>query len=161
MVKSAQRAVRPNEEVENMAKEERLAVCKQHWAVAIIPGLIVALLVVFAISIMDVDPIVSIVVLVIAAIIVLCKIISYNTCYIALTKTKVIGHIGFIKSKSLSAPLSKVQDISISNGLFGKIFGYHTITFDTAGTGHTEFVFRYMAKAQAFVDAVQEQIDQR
>lgn len=79
--------------------------------------------------------------------------ITYKFTYISLTETKVEGHIGFIRSKTLSTPISKVQGISLSNGLLGKIFRYHTVSISSAGTAGTEYVFKHMAHAKEFANA--------
>lgn len=84
--------------------------------------------------------------------------ITYRTTYIAITETKIIGHMGFIKSKTMSTPLSKVQSIGLSNGLLGKIFGYHTVSVSHAGTDKIDFIFHHMAKAEDFSDKVNEYI---
>lgn len=81
--------------------------------------------------------------------------ISCKFTSIRLTETKIEGHMGFIKSKTLSTPLSKIQDISLSNGLWGKIFRYHTVSISSAGTAGTEYVFKRMAHAKEFVNAVE------
>lgn len=81
--------------------------------------------------------------------------ITYKFTYVFLTATKIEGHIGFIKSKTLSTPISKIQGISLSNGLLGKIFRYHTISISNARTDTTEYVFKRMAHAKEFVNAME------
>ena len=43
---------------------------------------------------------------------------------LAVTNKNVVGKAGFIRKKTMSSPLDKVQNISVSKGLFGSIFGY-------------------------------------
>lgn len=73
--------------------------------------------------------------------------------YLTISNNVVTGHRGIIKSQTLKSPVSKVQDVSISNGLLGKIFGYHTITVNTAGSNGAEYVFKCMANAKQFQSA--------
>ena len=82
-------------------------------------------------------------------------IIQYCTNYIGVTRTKIDVHMGFIKTTDSSTPLNKIQAISLSSGLFGKIFGYHKITIDHAGTGRSEYQFRDMADAKDFVNVLE------
>ena len=147
-----------------MNEEKRIAVCKPHWT-GFIGRIIVCafflILAIYGLFSSDADGVRApfvISMLVIAAILALSILITCKTTYLALTETKLIGHIGFIKSKTLTTPLSRVQDIGIGNGLFGKIFGYHTITVSNAGTAGTEYAFKRMGKAKEFADAVQNAI---
>ena len=148
-----------------MAKEKQIAVCRQHWSGFIVPGFFCVLFVLGGICMLFIDVAIGhkllamLIMFVIAAVIAGYIFISYKFTYsIVLTETKLIGHKGLIRSKTLTAPLSKVQDIGLSNGLMGKILGYHTVTISSAGTANTEFVFIHMAKAQQFVDAVNDSI---
>ena len=144
-----------------MAKENRIAVCRRHWSAFFLPGLIGVIFFVLGIASLKLDDWSAWYLIIPLIIVVGCAgyiYISYQTTYILLTTTSVIGHKGFIKSHTLTAPLSKVQDMGLSNGLGGKILGYHTVTLSSAGSARTEFVFPHMARAQKFVDAVQETI---
>ncbi len=57
-----------------------------------------------------------------------------------LTNKRIYGKVGFINTKTLDTPLNKVNNISISSGLFGKIFGYGKISI-TSSSGN----YRYQA----------------
>lgn len=76
--------------------------------------------------------------------------LSTLTTTLSLTETSVVGKTGIIKSKKLASPMSKVQDVGVSNGLFGKIFGYSTVTVSTAGSGYTEYVFTHVVNGEQF-----------
>ena len=76
--------------------------------------------------------------------------------YIELKGSEVIARKGFINSKSLSIPVSKIQSVSIENDLFDKIIGCRTIKIDNAGTGYTEIVMKGMQNAEQFVSAVRK-----
>lgn len=137
-----------------MEKEKKLMVCRQHWATFLLKGILALFCI--AVGFGGARPLIFV-----GLFIILYAVISYMTTYAALTETKLIGHVGFLKSKTLTTQLSKIQDIGIENGLLGKIFGYHTIVFTNAGTAGAEMVFKNMAKAHAFVDAVQKQIEKQ
>lgn len=85
--------------------------------------------------------------------------VTIKFTYIRLTESKVEGHVGFINSKTLSTPISKIQGIGLSNGLMGKIFRYHTILIDNAGTSKPEYKFKRMAHAKEFVNAVEREME--
>lgn len=77
-----------------------------------------------------------------------------KTDSLILTDSHIIGKTGIIHTKTMSTPLSKVQAVSVSNGLLGKMFGYHTITIACAATGISEYVFTHMSGAEEFVAMV-------
>lgn len=70
--------------------------------------------------------------------------------YIILREDAVVGKVGFIKTTKMVTPITKVQNISVHSGLFGKILGYSTITVETAGSIGAEFVFKRVANADEF-----------
>lgn len=139
---------------------ETIAVCRKHWTTFIIPFIIGFLSLLAAINGFvsedktDMGP--TYIALGVAVLCVLYIVVSYFFNYISLTSTHIIGHVGFIRSQRLTTSLSKVQGISLSNGLMGKIFRYHTITVSNAGTGGTEYIFPRMAHAKKFVSQVQK-----
>lgn len=65
--------------------------------------------------------------------------IRFLTTELALTNKKVIGKVGLIRTHSVASALNKIQNISISSGLFGKIFSYGTIKIETAGAEPVSF----------------------
>ena len=117
--------------------------CRRHWTAYVIPALI---------------GLVCIASVVIPIICVLYIIFAYRGDYLALTETKIIGHVGIINTKRLSTPLSRVQGITVGNGLLGKIFRYHTVSITNAGTGVVEYSFTHMAHAREFVEEVEKHI---
>ena len=144
-----------------MKKEKRIAECRLHWTAFIVKGFFIALFVMIGL----VELIYfagnvgfALFFFAVAAIIFGYAYITYKTTYIAMTESTIIGHTGFIKSKIMSTPLSKVQSIGLSNGLLGKIFGYHTVTVSHAGTDRIDFVFERMAKGEEFSAKVNEYI---
>lgn len=130
-----------------------------HWVGYLGRILLAVALVVGGIALGQYSAVLTGVALAVAAVLLIGVVIKVKTTYLELTETRIIGHIGFINSKTLSTPLSRVQNIGLSNGLAGKLFGYHTITVSDAGSSATEYKFRNMADAQAFVDAAQERMN--
>jgi len=127
-----------------------LVICKKHWSayisVAIVEAIFFMILIAsFASSDIAVGFGVFIIVTVICGIWAL----SIHASYISLTQTGISGKIGLIETVKLVAPISKVQNLSISNGLGGKIFGYHNVTVATAGTAGNEIVFKGVTNADA------------
>ncbi|MCC8181923.1 MAG: zinc-ribbon domain-containing protein [Clostridiales bacterium] len=119
--------------------------------------LLAVILLIVATSLFATDAASSFVWFVIAAVYVLWNWLKYKRTYVSISNGIVTGHLGIINSRKLVSPIGKVQDISISNGLLGKIFGYHTVVVMTAGTNGAEYLYKYMANAKklqaAFVEA--------
>ena len=138
-------------------KEPILKECRKHWTALVLPALVIVGLY-RLVSVGAKDARASLVITAIGIVIGLFAWIGYKSEYLALTESSVIGHSGILRSKKLTAPLNKVQNIGLSNGIMGKIFKYHTVTVATAATDTMEFVFKQMAKAQEFSDAVNAKI---
>ena len=76
---------------------------------------------------------------------------------LAITNKRVIGKVGVMKTKALDAPLNKIQNVSVSQPFFGKIFNYATIRIDTAAGN---FEFGAVKNGDAFKGMIMGQIDQ-
>lgn len=139
---------------EQSGKEQVVVRCRKHWGMFVGRGLIAFLFLIMGFITEADDSTFLIVCIAVAVIALLPAIISYFSDYLELTETKIVGHSGLINSRKISAPLSKVQNIELSNGLGGKIFGYHDILVDNAGTGGKEFRFRKATNAEEFAEAV-------
>lgn len=94
-----------------------------------------------------------------AVIFAIASLVQYCTDYIAITDRKVVSHQGFIRSSTRSCPISSVQNVSYNNGLLGKLFGYHTITVDNAGSGSVPFVFKKANTAKLFSETLYNLMD--
>lgn len=84
--------------------------------------------------------------------------IPFFTTELALTNRNVIGKCGLIRTESLASPLNKVQNVSVSSGLLGKIFKYGTVAVETAGASKA-IQFRCIKDAEGFKKAVINQMD--
>lgn len=83
--------------------------------------------------------------------------IRFRAIELAITSKRVVGKVGFADSKSLDAPLNKIQNVSVKSPLFGKIFNYGTIDIQTAAGS---FYFIAVKNADAFKGMIMAQIDQ-
>ena len=139
-----------------MKKEQFIVVCRRHWTRFFIPTLITIFFVILAFtSISFGDTTYTIGLFFVAFILLLYILIASKSDYIALTESKIVMHSGFFSTRVKSTPITKVQNIEIRSGLFGKLFRYHTVIVDNAGTGNKEFCFKNAAHAEEFVEAVQ------
>jgi uncharacterized membrane protein YdbT with pleckstrin-like domain len=77
--------------------------------------------------------------LVISLLIVLQDLIVYLTTEFALTTKRIIAKKGLIWRHSLEIVLSKVESVTVDQGLFGRLFRYGTVT--VIGSGGTKESF--------------------
>jgi len=136
------------------SKEQYIVKCKKHWGMFVGRGIVSFLLLLIGAFMISDAPGYMIFGVIMTLILIVPLLISYATDYIALTDTKIVWHSGLLNSSQKSAPISKIQNIELSNGLGGKIFGYHDILVDNAGTGGKEFRFRKATNAEEFAEAV-------
>ncbi len=83
--------------------------------------------------------------------------IRFCNIELAITSKRVIGKAGFANTQAMDAPLNKVQNVSVSQTLAGKLFNYGTVTIDTAAG---KYSFGSIKNADAFKGALMAQIDQ-
>ncbi len=82
--------------------------------------------------------------------------IQFFNMELAITNKRVVGKVGVLNTKSLDAPLDKVQNAGVQQTLFGKIFNYGTVTIDTAAG---KFSFSFVKNGDAFKGQLMSQID--
>lgn len=85
------------------------------------------------------------------------KTVQFNHIELAITNKRVIGKYGVLNTKSLDAPLNKIQNSSATQSLGGKIFNFSTITINTAAG---EYKFGNIKNGNAFKNMLLAQIDQ-
>lgn len=93
-----------------------------HWARLIVPGFFALL---FLIGSLGSDATIG--GLVLAIIILAPALIPMFTEQLVITNKRLYGKSGLIKTKTLDTPLNKVNTVSVSSGLIGKVFGYGTV----------------------------------
>ena len=85
------------------------------------------------------------------------KTVQFNHIELAITNKRIIGKAGVANTQSLDAPLNKIQNTSVSQPFFGKIFNYGVVRIDTAAG---KFEFGCVKNAEAFKGMIMAQIDQ-
>ncbi len=83
--------------------------------------------------------------------------IRFNNIELAITNKRVVGKVGVFNTKALDAPLDKIQNVSVSQTLGGKIFNHGIVTVDTAAG---KFTFGMIKNADAFKSQLMAQVDQ-
>lgn len=83
--------------------------------------------------------------------------IRFFTTELGITNKRVIGKVGLINTKSLDSPLNKVNNVSVSSGLLGKIFGYGVVSVTTSSGS---YLYKSVAHPEQFKEALLAQIDQ-
>lgn len=82
--------------------------------------------------------------------------LPFKTTELILTNKKIIGKAGIINTKIMDSPLNKINNISVEQGLGGKIFGYGKIVITTAAGNYN---FSCISQPDVFRNAVMNQID--
>ena len=62
-------------------------------------------------------------------------ILSIKNMTLAITNKRVIGKVGIFSIKALDYPIDKVDNVSLSAGIFGRIFKYYTLSVKSAAGG--------------------------
>ena len=84
------------------------------------------------------------------------RFIAYKTNDLILTDRRVFGKIGLISTTQMQAPLNRVDAVSYSNGLMGKIIGYGTVQIVTTSS---KFKFRFIRDGQTFYNDIFNQLE--
>lgn len=83
--------------------------------------------------------------------------ICFKNVELAITNKRIIGKVGVFNTKTLDAPLNKIQNVSENQKFFGKLFNYSTIAINTAAG---EFCFDCIKSGAQFKNMILAQIDQ-
>ncbi|WP_407393411.1 PH domain-containing protein [Methanobrevibacter sp.] len=82
--------------------------------------------------------------------------IGYKTNDLILTNKRVFGKCGLISTTQMQSPLNKIDSVSFSNGLFGKLIGYGTIKIATTSSN---FKFRFVREGETFYNDIFNQVE--
>ena len=85
------------------------------------------------------------------------RFIAYKTNDLILTNKRVFGKIGLISTTQMQAPLNKIDAVSYSNGLMGKIIGYGTVQIVTTSS---KFKFRFIRDGQSLYNDIFNQLEE-
>ncbi len=98
----------------------------------------------------------GVIAIVIGAIVLLAAVIRRSGSEFAVTNKRVIFKTGIMRRSSEEVFLSKVESVTVNEGMLGRMLDYGTI--NVRGTGGTLEPFHKIAHAQEFRRHVQEQI---
>jgi len=122
---------------QNLGRDERLILMmKPHW-IALLPH--IPLILVYGLGFITMIPVV----------------IRMLTTVIAFSNRKVMCKRGLINTIKMDSPLNQVNNVAVTSGLFGKIFGYGNLIITTASGTHA---FKGIKSPEEFRKALIEQI---
>ena len=84
------------------------------------------------------------------------RFIAYKTNDLILTNKRVFGKCGLITTTQMQSPLNRIDSVSYSSGLIGKIIGYGTVKIATAST---VFKFRFVREGQSLYNDIFNQLE--
>lgn len=94
--------------------------------------------------------------LIIGLIWLLIRYISYSNTHLILTNKRVFGKCGLISTTLMQAPLNKIDTVSFSNGLLGKLLGYGTVQISTTSS---HFKFRFIRDGHTLYNYIFHQLE--
>lgn len=92
----------------------------------------------------------------IAAVMIIERILSVLLQELTLTNKRLIGKVGILSRKTLDAPLNKLNNISVQQGILARIFKYGTVSVTTSSG---EFKFDFIQHPTIIKNLIIEQID--
>ena len=84
------------------------------------------------------------------------RLVTWVSSSVTLTDRRLTAEQGLLSRRSTDIPLSKIESVSVNQGLVGQVFGYGTVVI--TGSGGTHERFQGIAGARALSVAVQSQI---
>lgn len=84
------------------------------------------------------------------------RFIGYKSNDLILTNKRVFGKCGLISTTQMQSPLNKIDSVSYSSGLVGKMIGYGTVKIATAST---VFKFHFIRDGQTMYNDIFNQIE--
>lgn len=127
---------------------------KLHWQVFLLPGLVAGILILGAIAaFMSGVAVAGLVLLIVAALLLLVPFLKRANSEFAVTNKRLIVKLGFFTTRTLELLHSKVETISVYQGLMGKMLGYGDIV--VTGSGGTREEFKAVASPLELRRAVQ------
>jgi hypothetical protein len=72
----------------------------------------------------------------------------FATRVLEVSPDSIVYREGFLDKKERSIPTSKITDVTLSQSLTGRIFGYGTLNLQTSGSGEAEVSFKNLGGAR-------------
>jgi uncharacterized membrane protein YdbT with pleckstrin-like domain len=127
---------------------------KLHWQVFLFPGFLACILLLASVGLfISGAKVVGLFFLILVGLIMLAPFIKRANSEFAVTNMRIIVKLGFFTTRTLELLLSKVETISVSQGLLGKMLGYGDIV--VTGSGGTRELFKTVASPLELRRAVQ------
>jgi membrane protein YdbS with pleckstrin-like domain len=145
---------------EHLLDGERIVYrARLHWTIFLIPIVVVLLGVALAIVLWTYEPAYWWLGAVLAGIGLLLAIgpaINYTSTEFAVTNKRVLSKTGFIERESDETLLSKVEAVSVDQGVLGRVLSFGTVTI--TGSGGTEDSFPRIAQPLELRRQIQNQV---
>ena len=84
------------------------------------------------------------------------RFIGYKTNDLILTNKRVFGKCGLISITQMQSPLNKIDSVSYSSGIIGRIIGYGTVQIATTSS---KFKFRFIRDGQSIYNDIFNQLE--
>lgn len=94
--------------------------------------------------------------LILSVLIITPALIKYSCTSLILLDKKIIGKTGFLSKETLDAPLDKINDVYLNQGIFGRLFNYGKINISTSSNS---FYFKGIDTPELFKNKILEQIE--
>ena len=125
-----------------------------HLGCLLLPAIVLFIGVFFSLLIFA--PLLSLIIMVVCLIWLIIRLIGYITNDLILTNKRVFGKCGLISTTQMQSPLNKIDSVSYSNGLMGKLIGYGTVKIATPST---TFKFRFIRDGQSLYNDIFNQLE--
>lgn len=127
---------------------------KLHWQVFLFPGFFACILFLASIGlVVNGAKVVGLILLALAGFLILAPFIKRANSEFAVTNKRIVVKLGFFTTRTVELLHSKVETISVNQGLLGKMLGYGDIV--VTGSGGTREEFKAVAAPLELRRAVQ------
>jgi uncharacterized membrane protein YdbT with pleckstrin-like domain len=127
---------------------------KLHWQIFLLPGLVAGILILGAIvAFIDGMTEIGLFLLIAAGVLILIPFTRRANSEFAVTNKRIIVKLGFFTTRTIELLHSKVETISVYQGLMGKMLGYGDLI--VTGSGGTREAFKAVASPLELRRAVQ------
>ncbi|HEX2251460.1 MAG TPA: PH domain-containing protein [Gemmatimonadales bacterium] len=139
--------------------EQILYRARLHWTIFLIPIIVILLGVALGIVLWMYEPefwYVGAILAGVGLLLALPPLIKYTSTEFAVTNKRVLSKTGFIERESDETLLSKVEGVSVDQGLVGRMLGFGTVTI--TGSGGTEDLFPRISHPLELRRQIQNQV---